>query len=346
MKKKRPIWIDLDNSPHVPFFVPIIEQLRKRQLPVLITARDAYNVTELIQLYGVDCELIGHHSGRNKVMKVAGLGRRALQLAKYVASHAPSTAVSHGSRAQMIAAKLLRIPSLVIADYEHVTHITRPDYILMPEVIPERTAKAIGKKALSYKGIKEDVYASNFKPDPSSLTRLQLSNSEIVVTARPPASEAHYHVQESDKLFNATLDLLLSDSRTHIVMLPRNDKQQTATSSAYASHLQSGKITIPDKAVDGLNLIWHSDLVISGGGTMNREAAALGIPVYSTFRGPLGAVDRYLASGGRLFMLESVEALSQDLRIVKRQADAKTDSNTSALQCIVEHIVRVSQECP
>jgi len=336
------IWIDLDNSPHVPFFVPIIEQLRARGFPVVVTARDAYNVSDLVRLHNVDCQLIGHHFGKNKVMKVAGLGVRALQLAKHVASDTPSVAVSHGSRAQMVAAMLLRTPSLVIADYEHVTHLTRPDYILVPEIIPKETAQAIGKQVLTYEGIKEDVYAANFTPDPSSVSGLLLKEDEIVVTARPPASEAHYHVHESDEVFDATLEALLADSRTHIVMLPRNDKQRTRIESHHRDHLQSGKITIPKEAVNGLNLLWHSDIVISGGGTMNREAAALGIPVYSTFRGPLGAVDKYLASVKRLVMLESAATVSSRLNIAKRPTVSRVTSNTAALECIVEHIIRVA----
>ena len=342
-KVNRQVWVDLDNSPHVPFFIPIMERLRAEGVPVLATARDAYNVTDLVRLHQIDCATIGRHQGRNKAMKVAGLGMRAAQLAAHVLSRCPSLAVSHGSRAQMLASKLIRIPSVVIADYEHVTHVTRPDYLIVPEVFPDDAARRLSKNVLRYKGIKEDVYAATFLPNPSCVAELRLGANDIVVTARPPAVEAHYHVRESDELFDATLACLLEDPRTRVVLLPRNNKQKAALQSTYDQYLRAGKVMIPEVAVDGLNLVWHSDLVISGGGTMNREAAALGVPVYSTFRGPLGAVDAYLASVSRLVLLESPSDVARAVRVEKRSRETKSLVNRQALDDIVRHLVGLAR---
>lgn len=334
-----PIWIDLDNTPHVPFFRPIIDELQQRGCSVVVTARDAYNVTELLELHRVACRTIGRHYGKNKLMKALGLAIRSAQLLPFAARSRPRLAVSHGSRAQTLAAKLLRIPSVVIADYEHVTHVTRPDCLIVPEVIPHDVACKLSSRVLRYPGIKEDVYASTFSPDPSIMAALGLAETDIVVTVRPPATEAHYHNPLSDELFEAALSLLIENARTRIVLLPRNDHQKADIAKRFAHCLQSGKIVVPGQAVDGLNLVWHSDLVISGGGTMNREAAALGVPVYSTFRGAIGAVDRYLASKNRLVLLESTADVRQRVALAKRgRPTARPPSSRRALDAIVDHL--------
>ena len=105
---------------------------------------------------------------------------------------------------------------------------------------------------------------------------------------------------------------------------------------------ESAKMLIPASAVDGPNLVWHSDLVISGGGTMNREAAALGVPVYSIFRGQIGAVDRHLSATGCLVLLEGVEDVRTKL-ILKRRCrpvGAAIQSN-GALAAIVDQLTAI-----
>lgn len=337
------IWIDLDNSPHVPFFRPIIDSLQARGYSVLVTARDAYNVIDLLKLHHVDCRTIGRHYGKSKLMKVLGLGVRSAQLLPFAIETKPHLAVSHGSRAQTLVAKFMRIPSIVIADYEHVTHVTRPDCLIVPEVIPDDVTGRLSSRVLKYPGIKEDVYASTFSPDSSIMATLGLVETDVVVTVRPPATEAHYYNPHSAELFDAALRFLIDDTRTKIVLLPRNDQQRADIAKRFARNLQSGKLLMPGHAVDGLNLVWHSDLVISGGGTMNREAAALGVPVYSTFRGPIGAVDRYLASKGRLTLLETTTDVRQKVVLTKRnQPDSRLPASRCARDTIVDHLVAAS----
>jgi uncharacterized protein len=337
---QKTVWIDLDNSPHVPFFRPIVDRLQRQGYRVWLTARDAYNVTELIRLHRLECKVVGRHFGRNKLMKVLGLVVRALELLPHVLRNRPQLAVSHGSRAQMLAARLMQIPSLVIADYEHVTHLTRPDCMVLPEVIPAEVANKLCGRVRSYPGIKEDVYAATFAPDPALLGQLGLGPDDVVVTVRPPASEAHYHSPQSDALFAAAMKVLSQHPNARVVLLPRNEQQKAKLVKQYAQALQEHKFIIPNSAVDGLNLVWHSDLVISGGGTMNREAAALGVPVYSVFRGPLGAVDRYLASKGRLVLLESADEVPSRLVVAKRAKSAsRASACTASLDAIVSHIV-------
>jgi uncharacterized protein len=338
------VWIDLDNSPHVPFFAPIIAELEKQGCSVVLTARDCFQVCELADLFQFRYRRIGRHYGKHWVMKVLGTCLRALQLLPGIGQMRPDLAVSHGSRSQLISAKLARIPSMVICDYEFAEPVpgVAPTWVMVPEVIPDASVQFGHNRIFKYPGIKEDVYVPRFKPDPSILTELGLDGRSVVVTLRPPANEAHYRNPESDRLLDATLDLLGQSPETKVVLVARNEKQGAALRKKRPDLFESGKMVVPKRAVDGLNLMWHSDLVISGGGTMNREAAALGVPVYSIFRGHIGAVDRYLAATGRLVLLESVEDVRTKLVVKRRPPLAHADIQASgALKAIVDQLVAI-----
>ncbi len=345
---KKKIWIDLDNSPHVPFFKPVLDDLHKRGYDTLVTARDCFQVCGLADLIHLKYQKIGRHYGKNVLMKVAGLFIRALQLMPMIMKAKPDLAVSHGSRSQVLIASILNIPTVVIADYEFTQTVARPTYVIVPEMIPDCDVKGYSKSFFKYPGIKEDVYVPDFKPDPSIFEELGISESELIVTIRPPATEAHYHNPESELLFEATINFLGKHGNTRMVILPRNEKKQTAwVKSNWPEWCSSQKIIFPEHVVDGLNLIWHSDLVISGGGTMNREAAALGVPVYSIFRGKIGAVDRYLSDNGRLTLLETVEDVQSKILLNKRhRADQLDHSERTALGKIVDHIERINRVIP
>lgn len=338
--KRKKVWIDLDNSPHVPFFKPIIGELRKRGHEVVITARDCFQVCGLADLMKLDYTKIGRHYGKNTVMKVAGLLIRSAQLTPTAVGEKPDIAVSHGSRSQVMISAALGIPSVVIADYEFTQTVAPPTYVVVPELIPDESVKGFSKSFFKYPGIKEDVYVPDFKPDPSILKELGIRDGELVVTIRPPATEAHYYVPESGDLFEATINFLGEQESTRMVILPRNETKQTAwVQSNWSEWCRTGKIIFPEHVVDGLNLIWHSDLVISGGGTMNREAAALGVPVYSIFRGKIGAVDRYLSENGRLVLLESPADVRNKISLVRsRRSGMAENLNRKALDRIVEII--------
>jgi len=341
---RKKIWIDLDNSPHVPFFKPILDDLHKRGYDTLVTARDCFQVCGLADLIHLKYQKIGRHYGKNVLMKVAGLLIRALQLMPMIMKEKPDLAVSHGSRSQVLIASLLNIPTVVIADYEFTQTVAKPTYVIVPEMIPDGDVKGFTESFFKYPGIKEDVYVPDFKPDPSIFEELGISESELIVTIRPPATEAHYHNPESELLFEATINFLGKQDNTRLVILPRNEKKQTAwVKSNWPEWCATRKIIFPEHVVDGLNLIWHSDLVISGGGTMNREAAALGVPVYSIFRGKIGAVDRYLSDNGRLTLLETIEDVQKKILLNKRHRSDQLDhSDRTALGKIVDHIEKIN----
>src|SRR6267154_4800077 len=333
--KGRKIWIDLENSPHVPFFRPIIEELGKLGHHVFVTARDCAQTRELADYFGLSYKLFGRHYGKNTMAKALGLGLRMCQLTPTVRSEKPVLALSHGSRSLTILSSILRIPSITIFDYEFVNQITfnSLDWVMVPEVLPDKVVHAKSDRILRYPGIKEDVYVPYFKPDVSALGQLGINSKDIVVTVRPPAINAHYHNPESERLLAAAIEFIL---------LPRYPEQARALRKSWPGLFASGRMSIPEHVVDGLNLIWYSDLVISGGGTMNREAAALNVPVYSIFRGKIGAVDHYLSGCGRLVLLESTDDVPKRVVIAPWNRPAGPESGSRlALQTIINHIVKI-----
>ena len=279
--------------------------------------------------------------GNIKFFKVAGTVFRALQLMRIAKEEGSVLALSHGSRAQMLSAWMLRVPSFVIMDYEHVQGFLYPTWIMMPEVIAGDAIKHDKERLLKYPGNQRRRLCAHFKPDPRIKDELGLEENDLVVTIRPPATEAHYHNPEAEILFSEVVNLLGTVEESRMVILPRNDAQKEAIQKSWSEFCSTKKIIIPEHVVDGLNLLWHSDLVISGGGTMNREAAALGLPVYSIFRGKIGAVDRYLVKSGRLILLENVEDVHNKLSITKRKHSSEVGNrNGKALSSIVQGIVK------
>lgn len=340
------IWIDLDNSPHVPFFLPIIEGLQKRGYEVLLTARDSYQVCELLKLHELSCRVVGSHYGKRWIFKFLGTLLRAAQLLPLAIKGRPDLAVSHTSRAQFLAASFLRIPTVIMFDYEFVnaTGFLRPDWLFVPEMISEGRLSHRPGRLFRYQGLKEDVYVPRFKPDANVRAGLGISEDEIVVTVRPPATEAHYHNPEGEQLFAACVQFLLGQPTVRVVMLPRNEKQTRFVRSHWNRQIDEKRIIIPEHALDGLNLIWNSDLVISGGGTMNREAAALGVPVYSIFRGRTGAVDEYLAKTGRLTFIQKIGDIQSKLILRRRTAPLWDPGGPSvSLNAILEAIISVAE---
>lgn len=344
---KKTIWIDMDNSPHVPLFRPIIGELQARGYEVVLTARDCFQVCKLADLYGMDYRKVGVHYGKNKIMKGIGLLFRSAQLASFVMRRAPDLALSHGSRSQMILCSLLRIPTVMMTDYEFAQGIPffRPDWLIVPDMIPESSVADHAARIRRYSGLKEDVYVPGFQPEQGVLEELGIDPGKVIVIVRPPATEAHYFKPESLTLFEAAMAWLGEAEQASVILLPRNDGQVSYVTEKWPELLESGKVLIPPHVIPGLNLIWYSDLVISGGGTMNREAAALGVPVYSIFRGDIGSVDKHLSDCGRLTIIDNAEELRTKIELSKRdRSDDFKKSTRPALQQIVDILHSILQD--
>ncbi len=223
----------------------------------------------------------------------------------------------------------------------------RPRWEIVPDVLPDHGLHSSSARIRKYRGIKEDVYAPDFKPDRSLLDTLGLRVEDLVITVRPPATEAHYHNPEAEILLTRLMERICTTPGARAVLLPRNKSQEQALRASNPEWFANGTTVVPQRAVDGLNLLWFSDLVVSGGGTMNREAAALGIPVYSIFRGKTGAVDAKLERDGRLIMVRSVEEVNGKIAFDRRDKTTPPDNRPrAALVDIVDHVEAIVQiEC-
>jgi len=335
MPDKRAIWIDLDNSPHVPLFVPIIRHYRKRGIEVVLTARDHSQTIELLDLARLQntYAVIGRHHGAGKLAKVGGTLSRAIELASLIrrGSLRPAVAVSHGSRSMVLAAKLLRIPVVSMYDYEFTeTNIFNrfSDVIIVPDVIPEETLAEIGlpkNKRRKYAGIKEELYVNSFTPTPNFRRDLlaEFGNGDaqdsVLAVLRPAASTANYHSKRSEVLLDDVLQFLTSTPNVITVIVSRTGEQRAELNEKLANIPAARERTILlEKSVNGLDLAFAADLLISGGGTMNREAALLGVPVYSIFAGRQGALDRTMEANGRIVFIRDARDLSK-IRLERRE---------------------------
>ena len=342
-RKQKKIWIDLDNSPHVPFFKPIIRQLEERGIQIFLTTRDCSQTKGLADLHCLEYNEVGSHFGKSFLIKTIANLQRTFKLQKYIRREKPDLAVSHGSRPCTLAAKLLHIPSILIFDYEYAKGIpfVDPTWTMVPEIIGDDLHGFEPNHTLRYPGLKEFVYASDFKPDPGILSNLHLDGKKYVVI-RPPATMAHYHNPEAEKLFEETMNFCLGMNDIAIVVLPRYETQEYSIREKWYNSVSNSKVIIPDGVVNGLDLMWYSDGVVSGGGTMNREAAALGVPVYSIFRGNLGDIDRYLSDSDRLVLITSSDDIRNKIRLSnahRKQGPTKISHETR--DKVVENILYV-----
>lgn len=339
--KSKKIWIDLDNTPHVPFFIPVIRELERRGFQVVLTARDAFQVCELADEKRVRYIKIGRHYGKKRFLKVFGMIWRSIQFLPFYMRERPDLAVSHGARSQILLCNLLRTPTVLITDYEHgrTLPLAYPKWLILPESLLGHPFPIKPECIRYYRGIKEDVYVPDFKPVLSLQKEIGLTRDETIITVRPPACEALYHNPESDVLLVELMTRICSTSGVRAVLLPRIKQEETRFRVDHPEWFKDDKTVVPSHAVDGLSLIWNSDLVVSGGGTMNREAAALGVPVYSIFRGKSAAVDRRLEQEGRLILIKCAEEVRTKIPFTRRDKSRLPENNARpALDDIVNHI--------
>lgn len=346
------IWIDLDNSPHVLFFKPIIQRLTLEHIETLVTVRSFSQTEELAAQHGLRYSTIGRH--RNPLRfatRVAATLHRAGQLAHFVRQRKPDVAVSHGSRALVLAAWSLRIPSITLYDYEFVSariFNKLSSRVLVPTVVARERLTAQGldrRKFRAYPGLKEDVYIHDFEPDAAVLRELNIDPSRLLITVRPQANWAHYHDPKSEVLFGALIERLRKQHDAQVILVPRTPAQGEELVARY--HLAEAPFQVLDHAVDGLSLMWFSDAVFSGGGTMAREAALLGVNVYSTFAGKLGAADQQLAFEGKLKIVRDPAQFDQ-IVLSKRRVTArdKLDGKHSETRdFICQQIIDLAREC-
>jgi len=291
------VWVDLTNSPHVLVMRPLIEVMRADGHDVEVTARDFAQTLELCERFGIEHTAVGHHRGGRLASKGLGLASRSAALVRWARGRRFDVAMGHGSNDVTVASWLLRIPSATAFDYEwataqHQVNCRLARAVVVPDAIPPERLERYGAagKIHAYPGLKEEYYLADFEPDRRVLDELGLDQARPLVVVRTPPEVSLYHRFENP-LFARVLDRLRG---SQTVVLPRTQAQRAELEG----------FIVPEHAIDAQSLVAYADLVISAGGTMNREAVALGTPVFTTFEGKLGAVDEALLREGRLRKLE------------------------------------------
>jgi uncharacterized protein len=308
------VWIDITAPAHVLVFRPLLGLLQERGAEVQVTSRDYAQTVQLLELHGIEADVLGHHGGRSRLGKARSLTSRLRALRRWAHGRKFDVALAHGSHELTITARRLGIPSATTFDYEfawlqHQLGCRAATRVVVPEAIPPERLERYGvesPKLARYPGLKEEYYLADFEPDPSALGAWQIDPARILVVVRTPPDVSLYH-RRSNPLFPQVLDHLGRDDSVHAIVLPRTPEQRE-----FVRRLGLPSVLLPERAVDAQSLIALADLVVSAGGTMNREAAALGVPVYTTYGGRLGGVDETLIREGRLIPLSDARAL--DLR--------------------------------
>jgi len=333
------VWIDMTASAHVLVFRPLIRIMEERGDEVQITAREYAQTLQLLELHGLSAEVIGRHGGRSRLQKARQMTHRLSALNHWAKGRAFDVALAHGSHELTMTARRRGIPSSTTFDYEfatlqHQLGCRAATKVVVPDAIPPERLRQYGArppKLVQYPGLKEEYYLSDFAPDRSLLERFGVDPARVLVVLRPPPDVSLYH-RHSNPLFPMTIDHLGRLANVHAFVLPRTEEQRE-----YVRGLELPSVILPETAVDAQSLIALADLVVSAGGTMNREAAALGVPVYTTYGGRLGGVDEELIRQGRLKPLTDPRALDLHKRDaapgtrVRRDPEAMLELLLSAL---------------
>jgi uncharacterized protein len=321
------VWVDFTASAHPLVFRPLVERLQAQGHEVEVTARDYAQTLQLIRSHGMTATVIGHHGGRSTLGKARQLAVRLRALRAWARKRSFDLALAHGSHELTMTAHRLGIPSATTFDYEwawlqHQLGCRAATRVVVPDSIPAaRLARygAVPPKLQQYAGLKEEYYLSDFEPDDSVLHEWAIDPGRVLVVLRPPPDVSLYH-RHSNPLFPQTLEHLGRLEHVHAFVIPRTDEQRT-----FVKALSLPSVLLPDAAVDAQSLIALADLVVSAGGTMNREAAALGVPVYTTYGGRLGGVDEELIRQGRLRPLTDPRALDLHKRESSQTARVRRD---------------------
>jgi uncharacterized protein len=304
------VWIDCTAAAHPLVLRPIVERFRQRGDEVLVTAREYGQTLEILDRLSIPHVAVGAHGGASALGKSRALAGRSLRLARLLRGRRPDLAVAHGSVDLAVVSALLRIPSAQLQDYEFAGRQRQIAFraarrVLVPDAIPlERLRRigASGRKLVRYPGLKEEYYLADFQPDPGVIEELGLDREKVLVVVRPPPETSEYHAR--NEIYAAAIRHLAQSPEAQAVVIPRTERQRAEVGAMDAANL-----IVPQRAIDAQNLIAHSDLVVSAGGTMNREAVALGTPVFTTFAGRMGGVDEALIDDGRLQVLDDAAAL-------------------------------------
>jgi len=307
------IWVDFTNTAHVIVLRPLVERLEAAGHDVALTARPLSHTVELLEQWGRPHTVFGRYGGVARRAKALAAADRVRRLAGWARGKRFDRALAHGSTDVPVVSRALGIPNTTMFDYEwaalqHHFNCRLANCVLVPEAIPpQRLARygARGAKLVRYPGLKEEYYLAGFEPDRTVLRELGVEGAEVLNVVRTAPSYALYLGGSETPLLARVLRRAAADPRVRTVVLARTDEQR-----ADVRALGLERVVVPEHTVDGRSLVAFADVLVSAGGTMNREAAVLGTPVWSMFEGPLGGVDERLVQEGRLQLLTDPEAIA------------------------------------
>ncbi|HEV7398854.1 MAG TPA: DUF354 domain-containing protein [Solirubrobacterales bacterium] len=310
------VWVDCTAAAHPLVLRPVIERLEGRGHEVIVTAREYGQTLGILDRLGIPYTAVGSHGGASALGKGRALAGRSSQLARLVWQRRPQLALAHGSVDLAVVSSLFRMPSAQMQDYEFAGWQRQIAFraarkVLMPDSIPLERLKRIGakeRKLVRYPGLKEEYYLADFTPDAGVLDELGLDREKVLVVVRPPPETSEYHARND--VYGESIRYLAQADSVQAVVIPRTERQ-----GKEVREMQAANLIVPERAIDAQSLIAFADLVVSAGGTMNREAVALGTPVFTTFAGRMGGVDEALIADGRLRVL----ADPADLPLRKRE---------------------------
>ena len=310
--------MDMTAAAHPLVLRPLIERLEAQGHDVTITAREYGQLTGILDRFGIPYETVGAHGGGSTLGKLRAIVSRSPRLGRSVRRRQPDLAIAHGSVDLALVAAALRIPSVQMQDYEFAGAQRQVSWraarrVLVPDAIPVERMKRAGaspRKLFRYPGLKEDYYLSDFEPDEAVVDELGVDRDRVLVVVRPPPESSAYHT--ANPLYESVIGRLGDDPQVHAVVIPRTEGQ-----AARLAERALPAVIVPEGAVDAQSLIAYADLVVGAGGTMNREAVALGTPVHTIFSGRMGAVDERLIDEGLLRPLTD----ASDLRLEKREGE-------------------------
>ncbi len=283
---------------------PLIERLEAQGHEVFVTTREYGQTVGILERLGIPYTAVGEHGGASRLGKVRALGGRSARLAGLVWRRRPQLAIAHGSVDLAVVSASFLIPSVQMQDYEFARLQRNVSFrlarrVLAPDSIPVERLRKLGareKKLVRYPGLKEEYYLADFEPDAAVLEELGLDREKVLVVVRPPPETSEYHAPND--VYGVAVQRLAAAAEVQGVVIPRTEEQGAAVRALGAANL-----IVPERAIDAQSLIAFADLVVSAGGTMNREAVALGTPVFTTFAGRMGGVDEALIAEGRLRVL-------------------------------------------
>jgi predicted glycosyltransferase len=337
------VWIDLANSPHVQVAEPIIRHLRRQGHNVWLTARPHAQTVELAHPRWPDLLVVGDSSPSGIMSKGLAITKRAEALRRLAAQERPEVALSHGSYAQIVAARAAGVPAVTMMDYDHqpANHLSfRLAWrVVVPQFFPERALRRFGaprRKVVRFPGFKEELYLDGFKPDETVLDKLELDRADVLAVFRPPPEGALYH-RAGNERFDEILRAAASSQDVSVVLLPRTREQGDRYRALSAS------IRIPEHAIDACSVLALADLTVGAGGTMTRESAILGTPTYTVFAGRLAAVDAELIRSGRLVDLR---APTSRVRFEKMPTRRESNADASPILSVLASTLRAVAHTP